>query len=893
MIPTLTDDPETLTDEELLELTNRVVSMTETDRKQNALHYYKPANETIAKIHDLTVGTIGIFGGNGCLPLTAPVLMADGTWKALADVAVGDRVMAADPVTGTAAPSSVVRTYRSGEQEVFRITYSDGEGFEATAEHEVPLRIGSGSLLKKYRIGDYLASIPRRTPAHRVSASSPRDLVYAQNEPLPIDPYLLGCLLGDGDLTGHGLKFFNTNAAVLARVADKAAEHGLSLVHYSGPDYGLTSSTRRPNALMSALRSLRLWGCDSYTKGVPRLYMTSSRQDRLHLVAGLVDTDGSVDEFVSVSKALAEGFVGLIRSIGGKAVLSAKDTTCQTGSYGTAYRVYWKLSEALPLACSYKQAISKNPLDYTRRICRKVESVGIVPTGDIQVDHPAHCYVTESYTIVGNSGKTEHALVEGIIRCTGQVPASLHETYPMGKLTGPIHMRVVCESLTTVLDPIILPKLQYFAWSGLLPQGGGQGHWGWIPKHCLIQGDWKKSYDKRLRILTLLYRNPHTGKAEGTSTIQFMSYDQDSSDFASGDLQYCLHDEPPTYEIWKENRARVMRGGKGSTLLISMTWPDNPASPVDWLFDEVYDKGTPGPEKDPDIEIINIFTTSNPHLDQDSVTKRAAQMSKLERNTRIYGLPIRFSNRIHPDFTDVVRHWCYECGAVCMVTTGNRCSECQGDNISEFCHVGPITVNRRYPIFNIIDPHPRKPHMLCWVQVTPNSDYEVIREVLVPGGAEDVRDAVTGIEAELQPLLVYRLMDPNMGASPSGAVREVTWQMEFDTVGLHFDLADDSDVGRARLNTLLKADPYFRRPRFRIDTGCTTSIFQMKRYVWADHAKVDGRDVKQKTLPKNDDFPTMFKYLMNRLPDSADIIEPVVYRKPRSEVGYRRTDGSS
>lgn len=488
------------------------------------------------------------------------------------------------------------------------------------------------------------------------------------------------------------------------------------------------------------------------------------------------------------------------------------------------------------------------------------------------------------------SGKTEHALVEGIIRCTGQIPASLEATYPREKLKGPIHMRVVCESLTTVLEPIILPKLQYFAWSGLLPQGGKSGHWGWIPKHCLLQGDWKKSYDKRLRILTVIYRNPDTGNPEGTSTIQFMSYDQDASDFASGDLQYCLHDEPPTHEIWKENRARVMRGGKGSTILVSMTWPDNPAAPVDWLFDEIYDKGTPGPEKDPDIEIINIFTTNNPHLDQNSVVLAASKMSKLEKNTRIYGLPIRFSNRIHPDFTEVPRHWCYECGTLCMLSHGGVCAECNGDNISEFCHVEPITPNPRYPMFCILDPHPRKPHMLMWVQVTPNSNYEVIKELLVPGGAEDVRDEVKAIEDVLRPQTLYRLMDPNMGASPSGAIREITWQNEFDNVGLHFDLADDSDVGRARINTLLKADPYFRRPNLRFDSECKTCIFQFKRYIWADHKKPDGQDVKQKPLPKNDDFPTMLKYLMNRLPDSTDIVTPVIYRANRSETGYRSTD---
>lgn len=483
------------------------------------------------------------------------------------------------------------------------------------------------------------------------------------------------------------------------------------------------------------------------------------------------------------------------------------------------------------------------------------------------------------------SGKTEHALVEGIIRCTGIIPESLKDTYPRQKLTGPIHMRVVCESLTTVLEPIILPKLQYWSWSGLKPQGGTQGHWGWIPKHCLINGDWKKSYNTRLRLLSVLYRNPDTNKVEGISTIQFMSYDQDSSDFASGDVHYCLHDEPPKYSIWKENRARVMRGGKGSTMVISMTWPDNPALPVDWIFDEVYDKGMPGELKDPQVEVINIFSTMNKHLDQDEIAARAAQMTATERNSRIYGLPIRFSNRIHPDFTDQPKNWCFECGKIVLLTTEHTCSDCGGSNVYEYCNVEPLEINTHYPCICLLDPHPRKPHFLAWVQITPNEDYEVVATRQVEGGAESVRDAVREVEGFLQHKFVTRLMDPNMGASPSGAKRELTWQMEFDNVGLHFDLADDSSVGRARLNDFIKPDPYFKRTRFRVDTSCKDAIFQMKRYVWDDRKNEERKDILQEPLKKNDDYPALFKYLMNSLPTSATVI-PTVHKRDRNSQDY-------
>jgi hypothetical protein len=199
--------------------------------------------------------------------------------------------------------------------------------------------------------------------------------------------------------------------------------------------------------------------------------------------------------------------------------------------------------------------------------------------------------------------------------------------------------------------------------------------------------------------------------------------------------------------------------------------------------------------------------------------------------------------------------------------------------------VEPIEVNPQWPCICLLDPHPRKPHFLAWVQVTPNEDYEVVATAQVEGGAESVRDTVKEIESRMQHNFVTRLMDPNMGASASGATRELTWQMEFDNVGVHFDLADDSSVGRARLNDFIKPDRYFKRTRFRIDCGCKDAIFQMKRYVWDDRKNEDRKDILQEPLKKNDDYPALFKYLMNYLPTSGTIV-PKVHRRDRATSDY-------
>jgi hypothetical protein len=101
------------------------------------------------------------------------------------------------------------------------------------------------------------------------------------------------------------------------------------------------------------------------------------------------------------------------------------------------------------------------------------------------------------------SAKTDTALVDAMMCATGVFPYSQRHLIEQ-KFKGPIAVRVVVESLTTTLEPIILPKLQWWKWSGVDQAGGERGHWGWIPKNCLIDGDWQKSWSSKLRMLTII-----------------------------------------------------------------------------------------------------------------------------------------------------------------------------------------------------------------------------------------------------------------------------------------------------------------------------------------------------------------------------------------------------
>lgn len=862
-----------LSDEALLAVAQDVLAFSDEDRRENALRYYTPWGSN-RPIHFSPARVLLISGGNGCLPLGEPVLMADGSWKALREIRVGDRVIGVDPETRQAIPTSVVRTYRSGFNPVYRVTFSDGGSVRATGSHRIPMLLGAGRWTSKRnakrprkrelrgyldRINDYAT----RNPSKRVSFLSPGDIQWEGDSKIGLPPYLLGALLGDGSFTGGStVKFHNVDQAIIARVRRHAETLDCELVKYRhGCEFGLRSAVPGTNRISWWIEQLGLQGVKDVDKFIPDEAMRLGRTDRLELLAGLIDTDGTRDWFVSASHRLAEGVVRLVRSLGGKATIHERESP-----HGKAWGVYVRLNERIPLSRPEKQAPNQpREIDYARRVCRSVECVGVFETGDIEVEHPGHCYVAGDWVVVSNSSKTESALAEILMCGSGIVPDSLREpdgSIPSAirdKLIGPRRQRVVVESLTNTLPTIILEKFQWWRWTGLLPVGGDKGHWGWIPRNALINGDWEKSWSAKHRTLRYYYRDPDSGKVLGESLIQFMSHDNEPTDFASGDFHDIVLDEPPSEPIFKECQARTMR--VAGRIILAMTWPDDPSIPVDWIHDKVYD---PAQRGDKGFEWINLYTTDNPHLDQVAIR---AQMDDWDDETvrvRIKGESIRFSNRIHPLFTDQDAWWCFRCGKTTSTTDNGTCTKCQSANVIVFNHVTEFDPGNG-PCVWLLDPHPRKPHMYCWVQPNAQDDWYVVAEGLCEGDPTDVVEDCARIESELGIHTGMRLMDPNMGASPSSAKRERTWQTEFDDVGMLCDLADDSMTGRKGVNTWLKPDKATCAPRLFVHPRCATMIYQMKRYTWSDYKRgtAADRDQKQKPRDKDDDFPTLLKYLAN------------------------------
>ena len=176
-----------------------------------------------------------------------------------------------------------------------------------------------------------------------------------------------------------------------------------------------------------------------------------------------------------------------------------------------------------------------------------------------------------------------------------------------------------------------------------------------------------------------------------------------------------------------------------------------------------------------------------------------------------------------------------------------------------------------WPTVFLIDPHPRKKHCLLWVQISPYDDWFVVAESQVDGDCVDVKKECDRVEQIYGLSVVQRLADPKMAMSPASHLRPqgrpLTWKDEFESAGLRLDIADDSSVGRSRVNTMLKVDERTQQPRLVIHERCRDTIYQMSRFSWDNFSNKVDKDQKQTPKMKYDDFPALLRYLANSEPN--------------------------
>lgn len=160
---------------------------------------------------------------------------------------------------------------------------------------------------------------------------------------LPLDPYFLGVWLGDG--SNHKVGITTADPEIETYTRNLAQNYGLNVrVELNGSKaqtFILTSGRLCNNPVLKLLQNMGIMG----NKHIPAAYLWASKEQRLALLQGLMDTDGSCSrhrcEFTNTSKPLADGVYQLAASLGLKPYFQERRATLNGKDCGPCWRVTW------------------------------------------------------------------------------------------------------------------------------------------------------------------------------------------------------------------------------------------------------------------------------------------------------------------------------------------------------------------------------------------------------------------------------------------------------------------------------------------------------------------------------------------------------------------------
>ena len=365
-------------------------------------NYSKGARESLQNLMDLNSSTLdgggkiillhGPAGSGKALALDTPLPTPTG-WTTMKDVQIGDELL-----DDQGNPCKV--TFKSEvfyNHDCYEVKTDDGASVIADANHIWPVMLQSPTVHQK-RLKNPRMGVGGPVPLKDgVSFKTTKDLAKSRshrpglnvtkpinlpNIELPIDPYVLGVWLGDGNSSGGRITSSIKDQRYIRQFIEEAGY--ITTDHEEPINFGVLGLNKQLR-LTSLLNN----------KHIPSVYFRASKEQRMALLQGLIDTDGYVEpkgriEFTSTNQKLAEGVQFLARSLGVKASLKEERALLNGIDCGPKYRVGFYLEGAARLP--RKALLTRNGVRTTRRYLT-VTSVESVPTQCIQVDSPNHLFL--------------------------------------------------------------------------------------------------------------------------------------------------------------------------------------------------------------------------------------------------------------------------------------------------------------------------------------------------------------------------------------------------------------------------------------------------------------------------------------------------------------------
>lgn len=239
---------------------------------------------------------------------STPILTSNRGWTTHGDLKIGDYVYGLN-----GEPTKIIGISDKSNCNQL-ITFSNGSKILAHEEHlwtvskrgnKNPLTITTSEIKKDYQ---YTEKNGKKRYRYHLPFIKP--IQYPKTE-LPLDPYFLGLWLGDGSSTKPCITHDPKDIESIEHIPYKISticthtETGVKTTYFSH------------QGIIKKIKELHLYN----NKHIPRIYLEACVEDRLQLLAGLIDSDGSVDKngrvrFININKQLINDVFELCTGLG-------------------------------------------------------------------------------------------------------------------------------------------------------------------------------------------------------------------------------------------------------------------------------------------------------------------------------------------------------------------------------------------------------------------------------------------------------------------------------------------------------------------------------------------------------------------------------------------------
>lgn len=348
------------------------------------------------------VAFLGPSGCGKCLAPGTPVLMYSGHIRPVEEIHEGDLVMGP-----TGEPKQVLGTTR-GYDNMYQITPTKGAPFTVNSHHILSLKYPkhqrSKARTKNISVTDYLNG----SKSLRTGTLYRSDGIDFPSQEVPIDPYIFGVWLGDGD-SKTGV-FTTADPEIVIALGEYAESTGarVTVMHHSRPNkssrYNINNRWKNPEtSLHVTLRRLGVMN----NKHIPDVYKLNTKAVRLELLAGLLDSDGHLYgncyDFIAKNKSISQDLMFIARSVGLAAYIKECTKRSQNGTVGIYHRVIISGdTDMIPCRIAKKKAQPRRQCKNALHTGFTVKDVGIGEYFGFQVDGDG-LFLLGDFTVTHNS----------------------------------------------------------------------------------------------------------------------------------------------------------------------------------------------------------------------------------------------------------------------------------------------------------------------------------------------------------------------------------------------------------------------------------------------------------------------------------------------------------